>query len=105
MTKRPDESWPRMAEAMADARHELREMLARIDAALMPGADPIPVLRALRMSAANAAGRLTAGLKAPVEPRNRPRAVSERFQPLWGVSEGQGGGRYQLPMKRRHVAM
>ncbi len=100
MTKRLNEQWPRLAGACMAARDDLRALLPRLDAVLVHGMTDPRLIEFVRQLAARHAESLKAALKAPAAPRTHRNTDSARFQPLWGVLEGNGGGTYRKPTRR-----
>lgn len=100
MTKRPSQTWDRLAGACLAARDDLRNLVLRIDAAAAAGA-PDPNLTAfVRQLAMRHAENLKAALKAPDKPRARQNRRSEASRNAWDVAEPPGG-RYRPKHPRR----
>ncbi|HWQ52094.1 MAG TPA: hypothetical protein VN442_00315 [Bryobacteraceae bacterium] len=101
MTKQPDNDRDRLTAAALDAARWLRNLRPELETAIARTGDPGGLLVRLRDLAAVHADKLRLAVKRPEppNPRNTPRRAAE---PLWGVSQGQAGGRYQRPAQARH---
>ncbi len=86
MTKQPDERWPRLAEAAADARDTLRRLIPRVDAALLHGEMDRALLQDVRAITERHSTALVQALNAPDKPRAAVR-TDPRSQPLWEALE------------------